>query len=94
MQFLGEEKDAKFYHMSSFSESKAQKIIEDHDLAVKFVKYNTKQISRIYPGATRQDSSNLHPMEPWAAGCQIGTFNENSKKNSDFLYFSCSELSN
>ena len=84
-----EEKDAKFYHMSSFSESKAQKIIEDHDLAVKFVKYNTKQISRIYPGATRQDSSNLHPMEPWAAGCQIGTFNEISKSKQGEKLQSC-----
>ena len=68
-----ENKDAKFYHMSSFGESKTQKIIDDPELAVKFVKYNTKQISRIYPGASRQDSSNLHPIDPWTAGCQIGS---------------------
>merc|ERR1711915_795348 len=50
---------SKYFHMSSFGESKTKKFLEDPELAKQFVKYNTKQISRIYPGGKRQDSSNL-----------------------------------
>eukprot|EP00092_Neocalanus_flemingeri_P005512 GFUD01005942.1.p1 GENE.GFUD01005942.1~~GFUD01005942.1.p1 ORF type:complete len:789 (-),score=239.22 GFUD01005942.1:53-2419(-) len=67
--------DAKFFHMSSFGESKTKKIIADPETARDFVKYNTKQLSRIYPGAKRQDSSNLKIVEPWCAGCQIVALN-------------------
>ena len=45
--------------MSSFGESKTKKLLEEAESAEKFVEYNCKQISRIYPGAKRQDSSNL-----------------------------------
>jgi hypothetical protein len=58
--------------MSSFGESKAFKFIEDPETSLDFVKYNCRQISRIYPGAKRQDSSNLKVVPPWNAGCQIG----------------------
>jgi len=67
--------DAKFFHMSSFGESKTKKIIADSETARDFVKYNSKQLSRIYPGAKRQDSSNLKIVEPWCAGCQIVALN-------------------
>eukprot|EP00090_Calanus_glacialis_P018621 TRINITY_DN2888_c0_g1_i14.p1 TRINITY_DN2888_c0_g1~~TRINITY_DN2888_c0_g1_i14.p1 ORF type:complete len:706 (-),score=250.49 TRINITY_DN2888_c0_g1_i14:266-2272(-) len=67
--------DAKFFHMSSFGESKTKKILSDLETARDFVKYNTKQLSRIYPGAKRQDSSNLKIVEPWCAGCQIVSLN-------------------
>ena len=60
--------------MSSFGESKAEKIIEDPENSKKFVKYNCRQISRIYPGAKRQDSSNLNIIPFFNAGCQIGKF--------------------
>ena len=53
-------------------ESKAFKFFEDPEKSVEFVKYNARQISRIYPGATRQDSSNLKPLAGWNTGCQIG----------------------
>merc|ERR1719500_2394249 len=46
---------AKYYHMSSFGESKTNKILEDREKGSQFVDYNCKQISRIYPGAKRQD---------------------------------------
>ena len=62
-----------FHQMSSFGESKAFGFAEDEASSVQFVKYNTKQISRIYPGAKRQDSSNLKPLLMWNTGCQIGT---------------------
>lgn len=63
---------AKYYHMSSFGESKATKFAGEEDSAREFVRYNSRQISRIYPGAKRQDSSNLSPIPFWNAGCQIG----------------------
>ena len=49
----------RYYHMSSFGESKTKKLLEEQESAEKLVEYNCKQISRIYPGAKRQDSSNL-----------------------------------
>ena len=64
--------DGKFYQMSSFGESKAFALAEDPDKSVQFMKYNVNQISRIYPGAKRQDSSNLKPLQMWNTGCQIG----------------------
>ena len=69
--FEDSEKSGKYYHMSSFGESKATGFAEGEE-AKAFVKYNTRQISRIYPGAARQDSSNLKPFKFWNAGCQIG----------------------
>jgi hypothetical protein len=38
--------DAKYYHMSSFGESKTLKLLEDPITARSLVKYNTKQLSR------------------------------------------------
>lgn len=69
------EEPAKYYHMSSFGEAKTFKFIEDPEISKQFVKYNTKQISRIYPGAKRQDSSNLKVIPPWNTGCQIVALN-------------------
>ena len=37
---------AKFYHMSSFGESKTKSILSDPEQGLKFVNYNTRQISR------------------------------------------------
>ena len=59
--------------MSSFGESKATKFVEENGKDL--VKYNSRQISRIYPGAKRQDSSNLKPVMFWNAGCQIVALN-------------------
>jgi len=74
--FAESEEHAKYYHMSSFGEGKATKLAEeDLQKAGEFVKYNARQISRIYPGAKRQDSSNLKPIKFWNAGCQIVALN-------------------
>jgi len=78
-------KDAKFFHMSSFKESKVKRILSDLDTARNFVSYNTKQISRIYPGTKRQDSSNLKIMEPWSAGCQIVSLNYQTEDRQNHL---------
>lgn len=74
VHFHGFENTEKYYHMSSFGETKAFKFIGEQDTALQFIKYNCRQISRIYPGAKRQDSSNLKIIPPWNAGCQIGKF--------------------
>ena len=66
------EKASKYYHMSSFNESKSFGIFEDEIESKKFVKYNCRQISRIYPDWSRIDSGNMEPMPAWNAGCQMG----------------------
>jgi len=80
-----DDEKAKYFHMSSFGESKTVKILKDPKTAQQFVKYNCKQISRIYPGASRQDSSNLKVMEPWSAGCQIVALNYQTDDRQTFL---------
>lgn len=82
--FETSKKEAKYYHMSSFGESKTNAIIEDAEKARAFVEYNTRQISRIYPGAKRQDSSNLKVMKPWNAGCQIVALNYQTPDKQNF----------
>jgi len=78
-------KDTKYFHMSSFGESKTEGILSDPQEARKFVEYNTRQISRIYPGAKRQDSSNIQPFPSWAAGCQIVALNYQTDDQENLL---------
>lgn len=67
--------------MSSLSEAKAQKYIEE--AGQDFVDFNKKHLCRIYPGAKRTDSSNFKPTPFWNVGCQMGilfeTFNNKFK---------------
>ena len=72
VHFEGFESEGKFFQMSSFGEFEALEYCIDPEKSVDFVKYNSRQISRIYPGVSRQDSSNLKPFPVWNAGCQIG----------------------
>jgi len=85
VHFPGFDVASKFYHMSSFGESKTKKIISDSELSTKFVKYNMRQLSRIYPGASRQDSSNLKILQPWSAGCQIVALNYQTDDRQNLL---------
>uniref|UniRef100_A0A8C5HFX3 Phosphoinositide phospholipase C n=1 Tax=Gouania willdenowi TaxID=441366 RepID=A0A8C5HFX3_GOUWI len=62
---------AKCYEISSFSESKAKRLIKEAD----FVQQNKCQLSRIYPSGFRTDSSNYNPQEMWNVGCQIVALN-------------------
>lgn len=43
-----------------------------HFTGNEFVQHNTWQLSRVYPGGLRTDSSNYNPQEFWNAGCQMG----------------------
>ena len=36
------------------------------------VRYNARQLSRVYPLGLKMDSSNYNPQEMWNAGCQLG----------------------
>jgi len=85
VHFPGFNKSAKYFHMSSFGESKTKKILTDPTTAQDFVKYNCTQISRVYPGAKRQDSSNLKVLEPWSAGCQIVALNYQTDDRQNLL---------
>uniref|UniRef100_A0A8C0G272 Phosphoinositide phospholipase C n=1 Tax=Chelonoidis abingdonii TaxID=106734 RepID=A0A8C0G272_CHEAB len=58
-----------FYEMSSFTESKAQKLVQD------FIHHNIRHLSRVYPAGWRTDSSNYNPVDLWNVGCQIIALN-------------------
>ncbi|KAL2081528.1 hypothetical protein ACEWY4_023381 [Coilia grayii] len=61
------------YEMSSLSESKARKYIKD--TGTEFVQHNSRQLTRVYPGGIRTDSSNYCPQDMWNVGCQIVALN-------------------
>uniref|UniRef100_A0A6G1RFW5 Phosphoinositide phospholipase C n=1 Tax=Hypotaenidia okinawae TaxID=2861861 RepID=A0A6G1RFW5_9GRUI len=61
------------YEMSSFSERKARKLIKEAGPAL--VRYNTRQLSRVYPLGLKMNSSNYNPQEMWNAGCQLVALN-------------------
>ena len=70
--FQDSEINGKCYNITSFSESKAGKFIEQH--GAEFVDYNKRIMTRIYPGGARTGSSNFDPVQFWTAGCQCGKF--------------------
>ncbi|XP_039624990.1 1-phosphatidylinositol 4,5-bisphosphate phosphodiesterase beta-3 isoform X1 [Polypterus senegalus] len=63
----------KYFEMSSFVETKGLEQLTK--CPEKFVEYNKKQLSRIYPKGTRVDSSNYMPHVFWNAGCQMVALN-------------------
>jgi len=63
----------KFLNASSFKETKALDLIEK-DGGRQYIQHNGYQLSRIYPAASRIDSSNYDPFPMWMAGCQVGIF--------------------
>uniref|UniRef100_A0A2K6UUU5 Phosphoinositide phospholipase C n=1 Tax=Saimiri boliviensis boliviensis TaxID=39432 RepID=A0A2K6UUU5_SAIBB len=62
-----------FYEISSFSETKAKRLIKE--AGNEFVQHNAWQLSRVYPSGLRTDSSNYNPQELWSAGCQMVAMN-------------------
>ncbi|XP_074169480.1 1-phosphatidylinositol 4,5-bisphosphate phosphodiesterase delta-4 isoform X1 [Rhinolophus sinicus] len=63
----------RFYELSSFSETKARRLIKE--AGNEFVQHNAWQLSRVYPSGLRTDSSNYNPQELWNAGCQMVAMN-------------------
>ena len=61
------------FEMSSFDETNAVSMLKENP--VEFVKYNRRQLSRIFPKGTRVDSTNFMPHVFWNAGCQLVALN-------------------
>ncbi|XP_046720714.1 1-phosphatidylinositol 4,5-bisphosphate phosphodiesterase eta-1 isoform X3 [Silurus meridionalis] len=57
----------------SFSETRAHQLV--HHRAERFLSFNQRQLSRIYPSAYRIDSSNFNPQTYWNVGCQLVALN-------------------
>ncbi|XP_059969137.1 1-phosphatidylinositol 4,5-bisphosphate phosphodiesterase zeta-1 [Mesoplodon densirostris] len=62
-----------FNESNSIGESQARKLSKLR--ANEFILHTTKFITRIYPKATRADSSNFNPQEFWNVGCQMVALN-------------------
>ena len=63
-----------FQEMSSFPETKAEKLICQQENGF-FLKYHQVQFSRVYPKGQRIDSSNYNPISMWNSGCQMVALN-------------------
>ncbi|KAL3101092.1 hypothetical protein niasHS_001552 [Heterodera schachtii] len=59
-----------FYEMCSFSESKHDKLVE-RGLQL----FNKRQLSRVYPQASRFTSTNFNPVPMWNSGCHMVALN-------------------
>jgi len=65
-----------FQLMSSWNEKKAVAACSEKSKeAAKFVGYNTRNYSRVYPRGTRVDSSNFDPQPHWNCGMQLVALN-------------------
>ncbi|TMS35823.1 hypothetical protein L596_003136 [Steinernema carpocapsae] len=62
--------DGSFYEMCSFSETRHEKIPEKS-----LIQFNSRQLSRVYPMASRMTSSNFNPVPMWNTGCQMVALN-------------------
>lgn len=65
----------KYFQMSSFVETRIEKIVKNKYQAGAFVTYSNRQMSRVYPKGQRMDSSNYDPLPMWNAGCQMVSLN-------------------
>uniref|UniRef100_A0A1I7Z0P4 Phosphoinositide phospholipase C n=1 Tax=Steinernema glaseri TaxID=37863 RepID=A0A1I7Z0P4_9BILA len=62
--------DGSFCEMCSFSEAKHEKILEKG-----LIQFNIRQLSRVYPMASRMTSSNFNPVPMWNSGCHMVALN-------------------
>jgi len=69
--------------MCSFAEKKTNKFVAKH--LPEFMGFNSKLLSRIYPGGLRIDSSNYDPVPAWTAGAQIVALNYQTGSEPTFL---------
>uniref|UniRef100_A0A669BPH4 Phosphoinositide phospholipase C n=1 Tax=Oreochromis niloticus TaxID=8128 RepID=A0A669BPH4_ORENI len=66
--------DTCYRDMSSFPETKAEKFAT-RGRGKRFLQYNRRQLSRIYPRGQRLDSSNYDPLPMWLCGSQLVALN-------------------
>lgn len=59
-----------FYEMCSFSETKHDKLVEKG-----LIQFNTRQLSRVYPMASRVRSGNYDPVPMWNSACHMVALN-------------------
>ena len=77
--------DHKFYNISSFNETKAKWLInKSNDEALV---HHEKHLSRVYPGASRTNSSNFDPTIFWASGFQMIAINYQTTGVEREIYF-------
>uniref|UniRef100_A0A8C6TKW3 Phosphoinositide phospholipase C n=1 Tax=Neogobius melanostomus TaxID=47308 RepID=A0A8C6TKW3_9GOBI len=69
--------DIDAWQVSSLSETKAHQVMQQK--AAEFIRFNQRQLSRIYPSSYRIDSSNFNPQPFWNAGCQLVALNYQSE---------------
>ena len=75
----------KFYNISSFNETKAKWLInKSMDEALV---HHEKHLSRVYPGASRTNSSNFDPTIFWASGFQMVAINYQTPGVERDIYF-------
>jgi hypothetical protein len=60
---------------ASFVETKVNKFCKTSESTAKWISYNQKYFSRIYPAGSRIDSSNYDPGEAWSAGAHMVALN-------------------
>merc|ERR1712136_214901 len=73
VKFKDFETERNYWEMSSFDETKQSQLTSSS--GDKFVEYNRRNLSRVYPKGTRLLSSNLDPVQPWLTGCQMVALN-------------------
>ncbi|CAD5214162.1 unnamed protein product [Bursaphelenchus xylophilus] len=59
-----------FFEMCSFSENKHEKLLEKG-----LPLFNARQLSRVYPQASRLTSTNFNPVPMWSSGCHMVALN-------------------
>ncbi|GFP93836.1 phosphoinositide phospholipase c 2 [Phtheirospermum japonicum] len=65
--------DSKKAHRVSLNEEKLEKAVLTHGTEI--VRFNQTNLMRVYPKATRIDSSNFNPLIGWIHGAQMVAFN-------------------
>ncbi|TSL97299.1 1-phosphatidylinositol 4,5-bisphosphate phosphodiesterase eta-2 [Bagarius yarrelli] len=63
--------------VSSLSETKAHQMIQQKP--AQFVRFNQRQLTRVYPSSYRVDSSNFNPQPFWNIGCHLVALNYQSE---------------
>lgn len=65
------------FQVSSMSETKAHQLMQQKPAP--FIRFNQRQLTRIYPSPYRVDSSNFNPQPFWNAGCHLVALNYQSE---------------
>ncbi|XP_036386605.1 1-phosphatidylinositol 4,5-bisphosphate phosphodiesterase eta-2-like [Megalops cyprinoides] len=65
------------WQVSSLSETKANQIMQLKP--TQFIRFNQRQLVRIYPSSYRVDSSNYNPQPFWNCGCHLVALNYQSE---------------